>query len=136
MGYSCDVTDNQWAIIEPFFRGENRGKHLQKHNKRDLLNGVLYLNKTGCQWRLLLKDFPPYVMVWSFYLRAVKSGLWEKILACLVKKSRENSGRSTSLSYCLIDSQSVKTTPASNERSIDGGKNERPETPHSHRYNG
>jgi putative transposase len=122
MGYSSDVTNSQWAIIEPFFSGENRGKHLQKHSKRDLLNGVLYLNKTGCQWRLLPKDFPSYVTVWSFYRRALKSGLWEKILACLVKKSRENSGRSASPSYCLIDSQSVKTTSASKERGIDGGK--------------
>jgi transposase len=80
MEYSSDVTDSQWAVIERFFSGENRGKHLQKHTKRELLNGVLYLNKTGCQWRLLPRDFPPYVTVWSFYRRAVKSGLWEKIL--------------------------------------------------------
>jgi transposase len=86
------------------------------------LNGVLYLNKTGCQWRLLPKDFPAYVTVWSFYRRAVKLGLWEKILACLVEKSRVDSGRSASPSYCLIDSQSVKTTSSSDERGFDGGK--------------
>jgi putative transposase len=127
MEYSSDVTDSQWAVIKRFFSGENRGKHLQKHTKRELLNGVLYLNKTGCQWRLLPRNFPPYVTVWSFYRRAVKSGLWEKILACLVEKSRANSGRPASPSYCLIDSQSAKTTSSSDERGIDGGKKRKAE---------
>lgn len=122
MGYSTDVTDTQWAMIEVFFSGENRGKHLQIHSKRDLVNAVLYLNKTGCQWRLLPKDFPPYVTVWSFYRRAVKSGLWEKIMAHLVEKSRIKAGRQATPSYSLIDSQSAKTTLAAEERGIDGGK--------------
>ena len=122
MRYSTDLTDKQWSIIEPFFIGENRGKHLQTHNKRELVNAVLYLNKTGCQWRLLPKDFPPYSTVWSFYRRAVKSGLWEKIMSYLVKESRIAAGRSAEPSYSLIDSRSVKTTSAAEERGIDGGK--------------
>lgn len=125
MGYKTDVTEKQWQIVERFFRGENRGKHLQKHSKRDLLNAVLYLNKTGCQWRLLPKDFPPYPTVWSFFRRAVKSGLWEEIMAHLVEKSRISSGRTASPSYCLIDSQSVKTAYAAEKRGIDGGKKQK-----------
>jgi transposase len=58
MRHSTDLTDSQWKIIEPFFTREKRGKHFQKHSKRELVNAVLYLNKTGCQWRLLPKDFP------------------------------------------------------------------------------
>ncbi|MDR1619643.1 MAG: transposase, partial [Clostridiales bacterium] len=54
------MTDAQWSIIEIFFSCENRGKHLQTRSKRELVNAVLYLNKTGCQWRLLPNDFPPY----------------------------------------------------------------------------
>ena len=131
MGYSTDVTDKQWSMVESFFIGENRGKHLQTHSKRDLLNAVLYLNKTGCQWRLLPNDFPPYPTVWSFYRRAVKSGLWEKIMACLVEKSRIDAGRTAAPSYSLIDSQSAKTTSAANERGIDGGKkSKRPQASH------
>jgi transposase len=136
MGYNTDVTDKQWKIIEAFFSGENRGKHLQKHSKRDLVNAVLYLNKTGCQWRLLPHDYPPYVTVWSFYRRAVKSGLWEKIMMCLVEKSRISVGRAATPTYSLIDPQSTKTTSAADERGIDWGKNERPKTPHSNRHNG
>ena len=122
MRYITDLSDNQWKIIEPIFIGENRGKHLQTHSKRELVNAVLYLNKTGCQWWLLPKDFPPYPTVWSFYRRAMKSGLWEKIMDNIVKKSRISTGRTASPSYSLIDSQSVKTTSASEERGIDGGK--------------
>ena len=62
-------------------------KALKKHSKRELINAVLYLNKTGCQWHLLPNDFPPYKTVSSFYQRVVKSGLWEKIMSELVKKN-------------------------------------------------
>jgi len=104
MGYSTDVTDAQWAAIEVLFSGENRGKHLQTRSKRDLINGVLYINKVGCQWRMLPKDFPPYATVWSFYRRAVKSGLWEEIMARLVEKPCTSAGRVAAPAYLLIDS--------------------------------
>ena len=86
MGYSTDLTNKQRTIIEPIFKS-NKGKNLVKHPKRDLVNAVLYLVKTGCQWRLLPNDFPPYSTVWSFYRRAVKSGKWEKAMDLLVKKT-------------------------------------------------
>jgi transposase len=86
MGYSTDLTDKQWEMIEPIFRS-NKGANLAKHPKKVLVNAVLYLVKTGCQWRLLPNDFPPYSTVWSFYRRAVKSGKWEKALDLLVKKT-------------------------------------------------
>jgi putative transposase len=128
MGYSTNLTDKQWSMIEAYFTREKRGKHFQTHNKRDLVNAVLYLNKTGCQWRLLPNDFPPYVTVWSFYRRAVKSGLWERLTSCMVEKSRTATGRSATPSYSLIDSQSVKTTSSAEERGIDGGKKQKVES--------
>jgi transposase len=72
MGYSTNSTDKLCSLIEPIFKS-NKGANLVKHSKRELINAVLYLVKTGCQWRLLPNDFPPYVSVWSFYRRAVKS---------------------------------------------------------------
>ena len=86
MGYSTDLTDKQWSMIEAIFKS-NKGQHLVEHSKRDLVNAVLYLVKTGCQWRLLPNDFPPHNTVWSFYRRAVKSGKWEKAMDILVKKT-------------------------------------------------
>ncbi len=109
-------------MIKHLFERENRGRHLRTQNKRKLVNAVLYLNKTGCQWRQLPHDFPKYTTVSSFYQRAVKSGLWEKILDILVVCSRKQAGRTPLPSYSLIDSRSVKTTSASEERGIDGGK--------------
>ncbi len=121
MGYSTDLTDKQWTIIEPVFKS-NKGQHLSKYSKRELINAVLYLVKTGCQWRLLPNDFPPKDTVWSFYRRAVKSGKWEQAMDVLVKKVREDNGRKPAPTYGLIDSQSAKTTLASDERGFDGGK--------------
>ena len=121
MGYKTDLTDAQWELIEPIFR-TNRGANLVKHSKRDLVNAVLYLVKTGCQWRLLPNDFPPYVTVWSFYRRAVIAGKWEQAMDLLVQKTRVKAGRNPAPSYALIDSQSVKTASASENRGYDGGK--------------
>ena len=121
MGYKTDLTDAQWELIEPIFR-TNRGANLVKHSKRDLVNAVLYLVKTGCQWRLLPNDFPPDVTVWSFYRRAVIAGKWEQAMDLLVQKTRVKAGRNPAPSYALIDSQSVKTASASENRGYDGGK--------------
>jgi putative transposase len=121
MGYNTDLTDKQWNMIEPIF-SSNKGQHFIIHSKRDLINAVLYLVKTSCQWRLLPNDFPPHDTVWSFYRRAVKSGKWEKAMDILVKKVREDDDRKPTPTYGLIDSQSAKTTSASYNRGFDGGK--------------
>jgi transposase len=92
MGYSTDLSDKQWEMIEPIFKS-NKGANLTKHPKKELVNAVLYLVKTGCQWRLLPNDFPPYCTVWSFYRRAVKSGKWEKAMDFLVKKTASERGK-------------------------------------------
>ena len=99
-------------------------------SKRELADAVLYLVDSGCKWRQLPHDFPPYSTVHSFYRRAWISRLWDKILEHLVKKTRTKAGRKESPSYAIIDSQSVKTAAASEERGIDRGKNKRREAAH------
>ena len=125
MKYPSDLTTKQWNIIKPLFTGEKRGAHFAKHSKRKLINAVLYMEKTGCQWRQLPHDFPKWSTVKSFYYRAVESGLWERLRLLLVEKSRADGGRKAEPTYGIIDSQSAKTMYNANERGIDGGKKQK-----------
>ena len=129
--YASDLSDSQWGIIEPLFlRAGNRSKW----EKREQVNAVLYLVDNGCKWRNLPHDFPPYTTVANFYYAAIQSRLWEKIRAALVERVRTDAGRNAGPSYAIIDSQSVKTTLAAEERGIDGGKNKRTQTAHRSGY--
>jgi putative transposase len=121
MTYSSDLTENQWELIQQYFDTGNYGKY-RTHDKKHLVDAVLYIIKTGSQWHLLPKDYPPYKTVYSFYKRAKDKGIWEKMMGGLVEKSRIKMGRKAQPSYSLIDSQSVKTTGNAMDRGIDGGK--------------
>jgi putative transposase len=118
MRYLSDLTDSQWEMICGFFPVGNKSKW----DKRELVNAVLYVVKSGCQWRMLPKEFPPYQTVYAFFRRAKLNGTWHKALRSLVGTTRVINGRSMNPSYALIDSQSVKTVYASDERGYDGGK--------------
>jgi transposase len=130
MQYPSDLTDSQYALIADLFDVGNMGKS-RKHSVRHLLNALFYLTKSGCQWRMLPHDFPPYATVYSFYRRCLRRKIWDKVLERLVEKSRGASGRSSPPTYALIDSQSVKTTHSGQSRGIDGGKkNQRAQKTH------
>lgn len=131
MSYPSNLKDAQWIRISHFFKKGNRAVH----NKRDLVNAVLYLAKTGCQWRQMPNDFPPWPTVQSFFRRAKEKGIWEKILKTLVKHERKQCGRNPYPTYGIVDSQSVKTTGPSTNRGIDGGKkNKGPKTAYRNRH--
>ena len=129
MRYYTDLNDEQWKIVEARIKTMlgNYGNRAV-WSKRELVNAILYLVKTGCQWRLLPNDFPPYSTVHSFYRRARLSGLWQLLMMDLVVLSRRQAGRKDSPTYSLIDSQSTKTVYASEQRSIDGGKKRKAES--------
>ncbi len=120
--YASDLSDRQWAMIAPLFPPAG---NKSKWEKRELVDAVLYLVDNGCKWRNLPHDFPPYTTVANFYYAAIKSGLWEEIRAELVEKVRVAAGRTATPSYAIIDSQSVKTVSAAEERGIDGGKKQK-----------
>ena len=88
--YASDLTDSQWAMIAPLFPPAG---HKSKWEKRELVDAVLYLVENGCKCRNLPHDFPPYTTVSNFYHAAVKSGLWEKLLAALVAQTREQADK-------------------------------------------
>ena len=122
--YNTDLTDSQWEIIKPLFKGTRT----YKQSKRELTNAVLYLVDSGCKWRQLPHDFPPYSTVWSFYRRAKISGLWESIMRHLVVLTRKKAGRIEEPTYALIDTQSVKTVGSGEERGYDRGKKRKDES--------
>ena len=122
MRYTSDLTDSEWQLIEYCFPKPSKRGRPREHSFRELLNGIFYVVKTGCQWRYLPKDFAPWSIVYH-YLRVWKlNGLWEAIHTHLREHLRMAEGRNAKPSAAIIDSQSVKSTECSDERGFDAGK--------------
>jgi putative transposase len=120
--YPSDLTDKEWALIEPFFRRPDPRGNRGKYAKRDIVNAILYVVQGGIQWRMLPKDFPPWDTVYNHFRRLNQRGVWQQALDALTQESRRRQGKVLHPSYAIIDSQSVKTQYASDARGIDGGK--------------
>ena len=121
MAYSSDLKDSDWDLIKDHFSTGRYGNRAI-HSRRSLVNGILYVVKTGCQWRMLPSDFPPWKTVYGYFRRLSKLGIWENVLADLVKIKRVKSGRNEHPSLLIIDAQSVKTSGKGEQRGFDGGK--------------
>jgi len=107
--YQSNITDKEWQILAPFVVQGKMGRP-RKHEIRNIINAIRYVMKTGCQWSLLPKDFPPWQTVYDYYLRWRKVGKWQEIHVILVQKVREQANKNPTPSVGIIDSQSVKTT--------------------------
>lgn len=121
--YSTDLTDKQWEIFSPLLEvsSSNAGRP-RKYDLREIMNAVLYLVHTGCQWRELPHDFPPWCSVYYYYRKYRNKETWHHIHMSIHQLIRELSGRNPEPSAAMIDSQSVKTSQMADTRGFDGNK--------------
>jgi len=115
--YPSDLTAAEWALIGPLIPPAKRGGNKRTVNVREVVNGVMYVLSTGCQWAALPKDLPPRSTVNGYFCRWDHDGTLDRLHYALYVQCRERAGREASPTAAIIDSQSVKSAEKGGSRS-------------------
>ena len=118
LAYPSDTNDKEWAIIEDYIPAPLPNGRPPKWERREIVDAILYVLKTGCPWNMLPHDFPPHSTVFWYFRQWRKDGTWEKLNTALREQSRQSQGREAQPSAAIIDSQSVKTTEKGGARDM------------------
>jgi transposase len=121
--YPSDVTDAQWALIEPYLPRVRPGGRPRKTDLRDVVDAIFYILRSGCQWRYLPKDFPPKSTVWRYFDQWRQDGTLDEIHDLLRRKVRTAEKPYQPRTSASVDSQSVDTTSGGEQRGRDNAKN-------------
>lgn len=116
--YPSDTADEEWMEMAPLIPPGRRGGRKRTVNIREVLNGLLYVLSTGCQWRAIPKDFPPRSTIFSYFGRWEAEGTLRRIHDALYVRCREQAERAAGPTACIIDSQSVKSAEKGGRRLI------------------
>lgn len=128
--YPSDLTDAEWAELESLIPGRRA-----KTSKREILNAILFILRTGTQWRYLPHDFPHWRNVYDYFERWKHKGIWLRINDALREKLRVSEGKKPEPTAAIIDSQSAKTTETGSGKGFDAGKkNQGYQTPYRRGY--
>ena len=108
--YPTDLSDAEWQVLEPLVPPIKAGGRPANYTRRDILNAILYVLRSGCQWRLLPHDLPKWQTVYTYYRNWRLDGSWNRMHAALRHDLRKEGGRHPEASAAIMDSQSAKTT--------------------------
>ena len=121
--YSTDLTDREWALLRPLLPPAKPGGRPRTSDLRLILDAIFYVLRSGCPWRALPHDLPPYGTVFSYFRRWQREGVWDRVLEALRMQLRVKEGRDAQPSAAVIDSQSIKTSAVRGpEKGVDMGK--------------